>query len=290
MRGKWHGHHYHVIKKLGSGSVGTVYKVHDGQHSFALKVGHDAMSLMSEVNVLKQCDQVRGVILGPSVYDVDDWQTSTATYPFYVMNVIEGHQLQTYIHQKGEEWMAVFVVQLLRFLDKLHEQGWVFGDLKPDNLLIKGSPPCVAWLDPGGMTKIGRAVKEYTERFDRGYWQMGDRKAEPSYDLFSLAMIVLDVYQLLPNKNMTTANHQQLQTIVYRNDCLAPYQTILWNALNGHYRSAKQMKNEWMLAWQQQRQPYVPQSLPKKKGKLSVLFLFSFLLFLFALLLFLQVF
>src|SRR5699024_3040639 len=42
--------------------------------------------------------------------------------------------------------------------------------------------------------KMGQSIKEYSNFFDRGYWQLGTRRAQPSYDLFALVMIVLTIY------------------------------------------------------------------------------------------------
>src|SRR5699024_2061505 len=85
--------------------------------------------------------------------------------------------------------------QLLQQLDVLHKMGYVFGDLKNDNILINTKDkPTVRLIDVGGVTKMGQSIKEYSNFFDRGYWQLGTRRAQPSYDLFALVMIVLTIY------------------------------------------------------------------------------------------------
>ena len=67
-------------------------------------------------------------------------------------------------------------MQLLNDLDKLHQNGWVFGDLKPENLIVTGPPPKIRCIDVGGTTIKGRAIKEFTEFYDRGYWGLGQEK------------------------------------------------------------------------------------------------------------------
>ena len=96
--------------------------------------------------------------------------------------------------KKGKTWLPILILQLLSDLENLHNQGWVFGDLKPDNLIISGPPVKIRCIDVGGTTMIGRAIKEYTEFFDRGYWGEGSRKAEVTYDLFAVAMIMINAY------------------------------------------------------------------------------------------------
>ncbi len=254
IRGQWHGRTYTVEKELGRGATGIVYLVRRGNNRYALKLGEDSISITAEANVLQQLGKAQGIILGPSVHDVDDWldPNTREKKPFYVMNVIQGTPLTSFIQHRGKEWIAVFVVQLLHFLQHLHDKGWVFGDLKPDNLHVVDTPPKVAWFDPGGMTKMNRMIKEYTELYDRGYWQMGDRKAEPAYDLFSLAMIVLALYhgEFKVKQTLNGAERERLlQQKVINHIPQKPYQQVVWKGLSGRYRSAADMKKEWFWAW-----------------------------------------
>ncbi len=190
ITGKWHRKRYVIKRRLGQGAVGTVYLCEQNGRYAALKISENAASMTVEVNVLKSLQKVQGNRLGPSLLDVDDWEASTnAKYAFYVMEYLDGESLQSFIKHQGQEWAGVFMLQLLDDLEHLHKAGWVFGDFKPENLIVVSSPIKVRWIDVGGTTQIGRAIKEYTEFYDRGYWGLGSRRAEPSYDLFALAMI-----------------------------------------------------------------------------------------------------
>jgi len=301
IRGKWNGKTYEVQKELGRGANGTVYLATLHNNPYALKIGDDTFSMTSEVNVLKHFGKAQGSILGPSVYDVDDWEIGGKALPFYVMNVIEGDSVVGFIKKRGKEWLPAFMMQLLGFLHELHEEGWIFGDLKPDNLKVSGHPPKLAWFDAGGMTKIGRAVKEYTEMYDRGYWHMGDRKAEPAYDLFSVAIIFLQLHYGKIVEPTEEDRSLTLRRLVYSDAGLKPYQEVLWKAIEGKYRTAKEMKQEFMQAWHTakggklEQRKYEPMSRMAKQKKpgfiqktLSFLFVSSFLIFLFTLYLFSQ--
>lgn len=303
IRGKWNGKTYEIEKELGRGATGTVYLARFQNVPYAIKVGQDSFSITSEVNVLKHFEKVQGSILGPSLCEVDDWEEGGETRSFYAMNVIEGLPLLEFINQRGKEWIPILVMQLLGFLEELHQQGWVFGDLKPDNLKVSGRPPKMAWFDAGGMTKVGRSIKEYTEAYDRGFWQMGTRKAEPSYDLFSVGLIFLYLHQgrIVHPKGETKGKLQQL---VFQDSSLFPYQEVIWRALTGDYVSASRMKQELIFAWHvqkggklDQRAKKVLSRSKKKTGKkksgskaISIFFFSSFLIFLFALYLFSQTF
>ena len=241
--GKWNKNQYVILRELGSGATGTVYLAKSNQAKVAVKVSHDTLSITSEVNVLKHLTKVQGKTLGPSFIEMDDWVSSQASLPFYVMEYVQGESLFVFMRQRKEEWFGILILQLLRDLSDLHKVGWVFGDLKPDNLLISGPPPKIRWLDVGGTTMVGRAVKEYTEFFDRGYWGMGSRKAEPSYDLFAVAMIIIN-YAYPKRFNKKEGGWQQLQKSIDQNRWLRKYRHVLYKALQGQYPSADEMRED----------------------------------------------
>ena len=108
------------------------------------------------------------------------------------MEYIEGVELLEFIQKKGTRWIGVLMLQLLTSLADLHNHNWVFGDLKPENLIVTTSTYKVRCVDVGGTTVVGRSIKEFTEFFDRGYWGLGSRRADPQYDLFAVAMIMLN--------------------------------------------------------------------------------------------------
>lgn len=244
ITGKWHKKRYIIIKKLGNGAIGSVYLCDANGNKVALKISDKSASITMEVNVLKSLGKVQGESLGPYLLDVDDWvKPNGEIISFYVMEYIEGKRLPDFIKQNGEEWIGVFMLQLLDDLERLHRSGWVFGDLKVDNLLITSSPARIRWIDVGGTTQLGRAIKEYTEFYDRGYWGFGTRKAEPSYDLFALVMVFLSIFY--PKQFPKGANPQA--TLFKKiNDVhvLKPYSTCLKKAVLGKYRSSLDMKND----------------------------------------------
>ncbi|TMN22340.1 serine/threonine protein kinase [Lentibacillus cibarius] len=246
ITGKWHQKRYVIKKRLGRGAVGTVYLCEQNGSYVALKISDSAASMTVEVNVLKSLEKVQGNRLGPSLLDVDDWEVSSNhKYTFYVMEYLDGESLGSFIKRRGHEWAGVLMLQLLDDLENLHQSGWVFGDFKPENLIVVSSPPRVRWIDVGGTTQIGRAIKEYTEFYDRGYWGMGSRRAEPSYDLFALVMVFLTVCyptRFEKGSNPKATLFKKLQDAKE----LRIYRNCLKKALLGQYQSSAQMKKELM--------------------------------------------
>ncbi|WP_062051263.1 serine/threonine-protein kinase [Bacillus sp. JCM 19034] len=246
--GKWHHNPYKIIRKLGEGANGTVYLAESKNGQVALKVGFDQMSITSEVNVLKHFSKVQSQKLGPSLFDVDDLMYENRTYPFYAMEYLKGPGLLEFMQTRGIEWLGLLVVQLLGDLDRLHRSGWVFGDLKPDNMIVVGPPARIRLLDVGGVTLVGRSIKEFTEFYDRGYWGLGTRKAEPSYDLFAVAMIMLNCVYPKRFEKQGDKPFLLLKQQIERKQVLAPFKQVLLKALQGKYEKASVMKEELLKA------------------------------------------
>ncbi|MGN1387727.1 MAG: protein kinase family protein [Bacillus sp. (in: firmicutes)] len=249
VKGKWHKNRYKIIKMLGAGANGIVYLAdHQGQ-KVAMKMSSDYGSIASEMNVLKSFSKVQGSSLGPYLFHGDDWEQDGCCFPFYVMEYIQGDDLLSFIKKKGNDWVGILLLQLLASLEHLHKQGWIFGDLKPENLIVMSTSHSIRCIDVGGTTMIGRSVKEFTEFFDRGYWGFGSRKAEPSYDLFAVAMISINIYY--PNRfQKQSDSRSQLLHITDSTAGLRLYKTVIRKALLGDYSSAKEMREELLLAMQ----------------------------------------
>ncbi|RIW29854.1 protein kinase family protein [Bacillus salacetis] len=246
ITGKWHKQQYTIVKELGYGANGIVYLARTGADYVALKMSDSSMSVTSEVNVLKAFAKVQGAPLGPSLLDVDDWEISARRIPFYVMEYIQGPDLLTFVQNKGFSWTGVLVVQLLNDLDRIHQEGWVFGDLKPDNLIVTGPPYKIRCIDVGGTTMKGRAIKEFTEFFDRGYWLGHSRKAEPAYDLFSAAMILINLsYPKRFNKS-GAGGIDQLRNAVMAKPELKKLKGPILGALEGKFTTALEMRQSML--------------------------------------------
>src|SRR5699024_12291331 len=100
------------------------------------------------------------------------------------MEYIHGESLETFLQKYGTKWIGLFLIQLLQQLSALHEAGFIFGDLKLENMLVDKRDMRLRFVDVGGVTKDGRAIKEYTEFCYRSSWLLGSSKCITIYDLF----------------------------------------------------------------------------------------------------------
>lgn len=246
VRGKWHGNIYKVIRLLGSGTVGSVYLCTHKEQYVALKISEQSISMTAEVQALKllQKTKVQDSGLGPYLLDVDDWiMNNGKTIAFYAMEYIHGVSLQTFLRKHGTVWLGPFLIQLLEQLEKLHNIGYIFGDLKNDNIIVTDNPPTVRLIDVGGVTKKGRSVKEYTNFYDRAYWRLGKRLAEPSYDLFAVTMVCLAIFY--PQKFTRTGDGLSLiRRKLLQVRSLHTYVPVLLGGLRGTYKNSREMRNE----------------------------------------------
>lgn len=263
LSGKWHHGDYPLIRKLGSGAIGSVYLTERNGIHAALKISDKRTSMTMEVKVLQSLKKVQGYFLGPCLFDTDDYVSpSGQLYTFYVMEYIQGSRLDTYIKAKGPEWLPVLLLGLLDDLDHLHRSGWIFGDLKLDNLVVSEKPARLRWVDVGGTTQLGRAIKEYTEFYDRGHWGMGSRKAEPSYDLFALAMTALEIL----NGGRFAKGETPKNSIKKALHGAGKLRPILEKALTGKYTDSIRMKQDLVKLLMKKKSP-TPVSPPSRMKK-----------------------
>lgn len=243
VTGKWNKNVYTILEPLGSGANGTVYLALHQNKKVAIKISEEETNITSEVNILKKLARTNEVQLKNMFIEADDYDFNGTLLYFYSMTYIEGEDFLPFIGKNGQEWMRILIIQLLNQLSVLHSQGYIFGDLKPDNMKVKSFPPTVSLLDVGGITLFGRSVKQFTEFFDRGYWGLGSRKAEPTYDLFSVAMIMVNVAYPRRFSKKNYQSNQILFQMVRENEMIRPFAYIIESALLGKIKSAEEMKS-----------------------------------------------
>lgn len=255
FQGKWNKKSYHVLRELGRGANGAVYLATQDGVVRAVKIGLEGIDILMEVNVLKSVQQGRDSRVGPLLCDVDDVVIGGKPCTFYAMEYLNGEQLDQYIRRAGTEWVAVMIVQLLARLDILHKHGWVFGDLKPENVMVTQSDKQVRLIDFGGVTKLGNAVRQFTEEYDRAAWHAGDRRAEIGYDLFSVAVMMVRL--MVDNETWKSSLSDPRQTallcdIIRKSDRLYPYRVSLLKAFHGKFATAGEMRAELLAILREQ--------------------------------------
>ncbi|BBI30673.1 serine/threonine protein kinase [Cohnella abietis] len=251
IKGEWNGRSYRLDQLLGVGANGQVYLASSSSSrlKFAIKLGLEAAELQGEANILASLDHSEKD-RPPFLLDVDDAMVGGKKVPFYVMRYIPGSPVKAYLREKGSHWMGVIGYRLLERLTQLHEAGWIFGDIKSDNVLV-GEYGRVELVDYGGMSAIGRSVRQFTEIYDRGYWSAGSRTADPAYDHFSVALLwlhALDGKRLVQlSKILLPQNRhpRELMKLVRSNPRLLPLEDWMEKALTGQFEHSQDASKQW---------------------------------------------
>lgn len=250
ITGKWNGKSYRLERLLGLGANGQVYLASIGGRSvYAIKMGLEAAELQGEANILASLDFSEKE-RRPFLLDVDDALLDGRDVPFYVMRYIPGSPVKIYLRKHGSGWLGVIGYRLLERLTILHEAGWVFGDIKSDNVLVDQYGR-VELVDYGGMTAIGRSVRQFTEVYDRGYWSAGGRTADPAYDWFAVAVLwihALDGKRLMQlSRTLIPQNRHpsELMKLVRTNPRLRPMQGWMQKALEGRFENSRDACIQW---------------------------------------------
>lgn len=249
INGKWNKNKYEVVRLLGEGANGQVYLVRSGKSPYAMKVGFDSIDLQMEVNVLRSLG--KGVQASePFLQDADDLSIADRNFPFYVMKYVKGTHPLAFLQKHGVDWFELLGFDLLKKLGNLHRRGYIFGDLKMDNVLISEFGK-VELVDYGGVTGKGRSVKQFTEVYDRGFWNAGSRKADEAYDLFSFAVLCLHLADSRKRfadfiKSLPQNRHlDDLIALIREYESCNRFSPVLVKALTGKYQSSQEAAQEW---------------------------------------------
>lgn len=216
IKGIWSGNEYCLLEELGKGENGIVFKALHRDKIVALKLGRDPMEMAREAEIIKRISAQRQAAFGLSLFELDDGYWEGQEVSFYVMPFIEGTPLSKLKVKTSEQ--AVFIWKsLLHRLDNLHQQGYIFGDLKPDHVIYNENTKELQFVDGGGITPMGYLVKQYTPLYDRLAWKAGDRKADPQYDLFASLILLLT---LLEEPKLTKSFHSMNRSKAFLYDII----------------------------------------------------------------------
>ncbi len=194
---------YRVVKILGQGGMGAVYRCWDLRlnRPIALKEMLPQPGLGDELlgQLLQQFEaeaQTLATFVHPHLVRVTDyffWEHSQ----YLVMDFVAGESLADRIRKQGPQPEADVVrwaVELLSALDYCHKQGILHRDIKPHNIII--NPEGEAVLVDFGLVKLWDSSDPHTKTVMRGagtpeyappeQYDMGMKHTDPRSDIYSL--------------------------------------------------------------------------------------------------------
>lgn len=263
--GKWNQKKYKLIKPLGTGGTASVYLVYgiEKQQYYALKISSDNVSINREYNLLKLFENIDFVV---KVYEIDDVEIEDKCYHYLLLEYIQGSDLKNHIknNQLKTDLILAIVLILIKGLKEFHRSGYILGDLKLENIMLDKKNKRIKLIDLGGVVKLGGGIKEYTPAYDRATWKCGFRRAEISYDFFTLTMVLirlllgkkLDPYHQTKEDLITQIANQSIsrELIRFIKDALNQEKTLiegfenrineLYNIERNYYLKLKKQKLE----------------------------------------------
>jgi eukaryotic-like serine/threonine-protein kinase len=225
---------YTITARLGSGSMGTVYraKQHAMGREVAIKIlrGDRAVDDNAKARFMREA-RANSLLASPNTVTVFDFGQSESGEFYLAMEILEGESLGQRLTRLGRLPAPVAVDaarQALRSLSEAHAKGIIHRDLKPDNLFFarvltsaaphslpgEGHDEIVKVLDFG----IAKMVRDGDEPMGVVETQAGTVFGTPRYmspeqaqgkpldartDLYSLAVIL---YQMLTGRPPFTDN------------------------------------------------------------------------------------
>ena len=168
------GNRYQILGQLGSGGMGTVYKVRDKEldRLVALKVIRP--ELASSRSVLQRFKQeliLARQVTHKNVIRIFDLGDADGV-KFITMEYIEGQALSSILEKRklGEEEAIKVMRQVCRALEAAHAEGVVHRDLKPQNIMVNEQGK--VWVMDFG---LARSMEEH------GLTQAGGLMGTPAY-------------------------------------------------------------------------------------------------------------
>jgi serine/threonine-protein kinase len=216
--------------------------------TFAMKIANDPLDLQSEINALKALNGAGGV--DSYFIEADDVAGPSEASSYYVMKYINGTHVIDFLEKQGVDWFDIVARRILERLGELHRKGFIFGDLKRDNILVYGHG-YIELVDFGGVTRKGKAVRQFTEQYDRGYWNAGSRKADEGYDLFAFALLCMQCTDPVRELDSTLAVLPQYRSPEYLKEILKRCRmkegskVVLRNIIDGKLQSTDRALRDW---------------------------------------------
>ncbi|WP_257462470.1 serine/threonine protein kinase [Archangium lipolyticum] len=150
---------YRLLKKLGEGSFGLVFKAERAGRFFAVKFLHDvALSARArrEVAILAEMEHPCVV----RFHGFDRWPVPIIGTPYIVMDFVDGLTLEDHAseHNPSARKAARFIFQIGLTLGEVHQRGVFHRDLKPPNIVIAGKAEVPVLIDFGVGWHVGAPV------------------------------------------------------------------------------------------------------------------------------------
>jgi len=191
--GKWNGNKYFVIQKVGQGAIGSIYKAKDEYGNIrAIKMSSDINSITREYNTMKE---LSSSLIVPKVYEIDDYVANGRTYYYFVMEFIDGMTIKDVMAHSSISLINILGMGtiLLKYLEKMHNMGYHYYDIKLDNIIVDRINNKIMFIDYGGVVKLGEGAKEYTPTYTLESWGIYKNITPMKSIMFGVTMVMISM-------------------------------------------------------------------------------------------------
>jgi len=203
---------YSLVRLLGDGGMGAVYKAEDNvlRRFVAIKLLHPAAAANpAAVERFLREAQAAASIGHPNIIDILDFGESDGK-PYLVMEYLRGRSLAEVLHSDGPQstrQACTIATHALAGLQAAHDRGILHRDLKPANMMVVmrfGDRGFVKLLDFGFAALVGNASPTDrnltpartlvgTPAYAPPERLRGDDRRDPRTDLYSLGVVIYEM-------------------------------------------------------------------------------------------------
>lgn len=230
---------YQVLEVLGSGAMGTVYRVRHVAlpRELALKVLR--LDLSREENLAARFVQeakAAASVTHPGVVQITDFGTLAGGRPYFVMELVGGRALGRILAEGVLSTLRTLRIarQIAEALGAAHQQGIIHRDLKPDNIIVdEAQGDLVKVLDfglarvAGTSTLTCRGIVFGTPHY-MSPEQAGGEAVDDRSDLYALGVVI---YQMLTGTPPFAAESYLGVLSQHRHAVVIPPSVLLGNTL-----------------------------------------------------------
>ena len=127
---------YQILTFLGEGDITEVYKVKDlvGNRVLAMKIAKHPVTKEIELRINQEFFHLSR-FNHPGIVAPFDYGLAQDKRPYFTMEYIDGLPINRFFKGYSDDLLLV-LIQILKALDTIHNQGLIHCDLKPQNILI----------------------------------------------------------------------------------------------------------------------------------------------------------
>lgn len=197
------GERYKILRKIGSGGVGTVFQAIDSELNELIALKILIKTENESIQILQLKDEIKFLrrIQNPNVVRIHDFG-KTSSHIFVSMEFITGYtiaEVLNFSHKLRPDAAKFAAMQICKGLEATHNEGIIHCDLKPENLIIE-LDSTVKLMDFGIASTQNHVSKTQQSEVIEGTIaysspeQLQGKGADERSDIYALGVIIMEIF------------------------------------------------------------------------------------------------